>query len=317
MYQMNTGMTRMGFPTVGAWVTYGLGSENQDLPAFVVLGNRMGTKGGAPNWGAGFLPSRYQGTLLRARGTPLLNLGRPEGVTGERQRRMLDLIGALNRDHLRRHPDESELEARIESFELAFRMQTSGRELADLSGETEETLRLYGLKEEISRPFGEKCLLARRLVERGVRFVQVYVDDDWDAHASVAENHGTRCAETDAPIAGLLTDLKRRGLLETTLIVWGGEFGRLPVSESGKGRDHNPEGFLVWAAGGGVRAGASFGETDEIGHRAAVNPVSAHDLHATFLHLLGMDHKRLTYLHNGRRFRLTDVEGSVLHPVLA
>ncbi|HYF00199.1 MAG TPA: DUF1501 domain-containing protein [Planctomycetota bacterium] len=310
MYQMNTGLPRMGFPSVGSWVTYGLGTENRGLPGFVVLGNRRGTKGGPGNWGAGFLPTSHQGTLFRADGPPALNL-RP---ADDRQRRLLDAVRALNEEH-RSTRAEPELEGRIESFELAYRMQS---EALALSGDrpTAEERRLYGLDQERTRPFGAKCRLARQLVERGVRFVQVYCDDEWDAHTDLKGNHEARCAETGVPIAGLLTDLKRRGLLESTLVVWGGEFGRMPVSEKGGGRDHNPEGFLVWMAGGGVRGGTSYGETDEIGHKAAVDPVTVHDLHATILHLLGLDHTRLTHVHNGRRFRLTDVSGQVLTKLL-
>ena len=316
MYQINTGLPGVGYPSAGAWVTYGLGTENRDLPGFVVLGNTRGSKGGPANWGAGFLPSAYQGTLFRASGSPILNLSRPAGVTGERQRRQLDLAASLNAAHLARHPGEPELEARIGSFELAYRMQTAGRELTDFSGESKEILKLYGLDRKEARSYGEKCLLARRLVERGTRFVQVYVNDEWDAHRNIRNNHTKLCAQTDVAIAGLLTDLKRRGLLESTLVVWGGEFGRMPVSEKGKGRDHNPHGFLMWMAGGGVKGGTSHGETDEIGWKAEKDPVSVHDIHATILHLMGLDHERLTYTHNGRPFRLTDVSGEVLHPIL-
>ena len=238
-------------------------------------------------------------------------------MSAERQRRQLDRAAELNAAHLAERGGDSELEARIQSFELAYRMQSEARDVVDLSKESDETRRLYGLDVGVSRAFGEKCLLARRLVERGVRFVQSYVNDEWDAHDNIKSNHDARCAETDVPIAGLLKDLKRRGLLDSTLVVWGGEFGRMPVSEKSQGRDHNPHGFLVWMAGGGVKGGVSYGETDEIGWKAAVDPVSVHDLHATILHLMGVDHKRLTHLHNGRRFRLTDVTGSVLHKVLA
>jgi hypothetical protein len=307
MFQMNTGLTRFGFPSVGAWVTYGLGSENRNLPGFVVLGNARGTKGGPPNWGAGFLPSAYQGTLFRARGTPILNLEPAKDVD---QRAQLDLADRLNREHQEARGGEPDLEGRRKSFELAYRMQS---EALSLRGEEDvETRRLYGLDQEVSRPFGEKCLLARKLVEKGVRFTQVYCDDEWDAHTDLRGNHARRSAETAGPVAGLLTDLKRRGLLETTLVIWGGEFGRMPVSEKGGGRDHNPEGFLCWMAGGGVRGGVSHGATDEIGHKAAEKPVSVHDLHATILSLLGIEHTKLTYFHNGRRFRLTDVSGTVL-----
>jgi uncharacterized protein (DUF1501 family) len=317
MYQMNTGLPRAGFPSVGSWVVYGLGSENRDLPGFVVFPNARGSKGGSGNWGHGFLPGTFQATPFRGGGAPILNLRRPEDLDEAGQRAILDLAGRMSREHGRRHPGEADLEARIQSYELAFRMQAAGLEVADLSKETDETRRLYGLDRDKSRRFGEKCLLARRLVERGVRFVQVYCDDEWDAHSDLAKNHGERCAETDAPIAGLLADLKRRGLLESTLVVWGGEFGRMPVSEQGNGRDHNPHGFLVWMAGGGVKGGTSYGETDEIGWKAAENPVTVHDLHATILHQLGIDHRRLTYLHNGRRFRLTDVAGNVITKIVA
>lgn len=316
MFQINTGQIRQGFPSVGAWVTYGLGSENRNLPGFVVLGNSRGSKGGSLNWGAGFLPGKYQGTLFRASGSPILNLRRPADVTAGRQRLQIDVARALNERHFAEREGEPELQARIESFELAYRMQAAAMDLVDLSREPEETRRLYGLDRAVTRPFGEKCLLARRLVERGVRFVQVYVNDEWDAHTDLKANHEARCAETDVPIAGLLSDLKRRGLLEETLVLWGGEFGRMPVSEKGGGRDHNPHGFVVWMAGGGVKGGTSYGETDQIGYKAAVNPVSVHDLHATILHLLGIDHRKLTYVHNGRRFRLTDVSGEVIRPIL-
>jgi hypothetical protein len=316
MYQINTGLPRVGFPSVGSWVTYGLGSENRNLPGFVVLGNSRGAKGGPANWGSGFLPSSLQGTLFRAAGTPILNLDRPKDVPADRQRAMLDAAAALNGGHLAAHPGDPDLEARIESFEMAYRMQASAKELVDFSRESDETRKLYGLDVEKSRPFGEKCLLARRLVERGVRFVQAYINDEWDAHGSIKDNHDARCAETDVPIAGLLRDLKRRGLLDSTLVVWGGEFGRMPVSEKSQGRDHNPHGFLMWMAGGGVKGGVSHGETDEIGYKAAVDPVSVHDVHATILHLMGLDHKRLTYAHNGRKFRLTDVSGDVLRKII-
>src|SRR5579862_2740132 len=317
MYQINTGLPRVGFPSVGSWVTYGLGSENRNLPGFVVLGNSRGAKGGPANWGSGFLPSSYQGTLFRASGTPILNLDRPPDVTPERQRAMLDAAADLNRRHLDAHGGDGELDARIRSFGMAYRMQMAAKELVDFSGESEETRRLYGLDVGVSRPFGEKCLLARRLVERGVRFVQAYINDEWDAHDDLRKNHDARCAESDVPIAGLLKDLKRQGLLDTTLVVWGGEFGRMPGSEKSHCRVHTPPGFLMWMAGGGIRGGVSYGETDEIGYKAAQKPVSVHDVHATILHLLGMDHQRLTYLHNGRRYRLTDVAGEVLTPLLA
>jgi|SRR5579871_478715 len=313
MYQMNTGKTLPGYPSAGAWVTYGLGTLNRNLPGFAVLAPGVG-KGGPNNWGAGFLPSAYQGTLLRPQGQPILNLNRPADLTRDDQRAMLDLAGKLNAAHQAQHPGEADLLGRIESFELAYRMQMEAPDVIDLSKETEATRKLYGV--DTGNTFGMKCLMARRMAERGVRFIQVYSNDEWDAHSGILDNHNARCAETDVPIAGLLTDLKLRGMLESTLVIWGGEFGRMPVSEGGKGRDHNPHGFLIWMAGGGVQGGVSYGETDEIGWKAAVNPVSVPDVHATILHLLGLDHKRLTYLHNGRSFRLTDVSGEVLHKIL-
>jgi hypothetical protein len=318
LYQMNTGIPRAGLPTAGAWVTYGLGSENCNLPGFVVLGGTKGIKGGSQHWSAGFLPSGYQGTLLRSPGSPILNLDRPKHVADGDQRAQLDLLHRLNHKHLQAHAGEPDLTARIESFELAYRMQMEAVDLADTSHETTLTRLLYGLDHKTTQVFGNKCLMARRLVERGVRFVQVYSDgDSWDAHSDLTGNHSGHCAATDRPIHGLLVDLKQRGLLDSTLVIWGSEFGRMPVSQGANGRDHNPKGFLIWMAGGGIRGGASYGETDEIGYRAAVDPVTVHDLHATMLHLLGMDHKRLTHLHNGRRYRLTDVAGNVLSKILA
>jgi hypothetical protein len=317
LYQMNTGVSRVGLPTAGAWVTYGLGSENRNLPGFVVLGNTQGIKGGPLNWSAGFLPTTFQGTLFRSQGSPILNLNRPRDTAEVDQRAQLDLLARLNGEHLTHHAGEPDLNTRIETFELAYRMQMEATDLVDFSQETAETRGLYGLEERASRSFGQKCLLARRLVERGVRFVQVYSDGEWDAHSDLAGNHSSHCAATDVPIHGLLCDLKRRGLFESTLVIWGGEFGRMPVSQGSNGRDHNPRGFLVWMAGAGIKGGVSHGATDEIGYRAATDPVTVHDLHATMLNLLGLDHKRLTYLHNGRRYRLTDVAGNVLSRILA
>jgi uncharacterized protein (DUF1501 family) len=274
-------------------------------------------KGGPLNWSSGFLPSTYQGTLFRSQGNPILNLERPKDVADDDQKAQLGLLRALNQTHLDQHPGEPDLAARIDSFELAYRMQMEATGLVNFSTESAETQKLYGLDVNASRSFGRKCLMARRMIERGVRFVQVYSDGEWDAHSNLAANHAGHCAETDVPIDGLLTDLKRRGLFDSTLVIWGGEFGRMPVSQGAGGRDHNPKGFLVWMAGAGIRGGVSYGETDEIGYRAAVAPVTVHDLHATMLHLLGIDHKRLTYLHNGRRYRLTDVAGNVLTKILA
>jgi hypothetical protein len=317
LYQINTGIPRPGFPSAGAWITYGLGSENQNLPGYVVLGNTQGVKGGPLNWGAGFLPSSYQGTLFRSEGNPVIHLKRPPGVAREDQRAQLDLLARLNDEHLRQHPGRADLEARIQSFELAFRMQTQAADVVDLSRESAQTREMYGIDNPQSRSFGSKCLMARRLVESGVRFVQVFSDGEWDAHSNLTKNHTEHCAATDVPIDALLTDLKRRGLWDSTLVIWGGEFGRMPVSQGKDGRDHNPHGFLTWMAGAGIKGGVSYGETDDIGYKAVVDRVSVHDLHATLLHLLGIDHKRLTYLHNGRQYRLTDVAGELLTKILA
>ncbi len=317
LYQINTGIARPGFPSAGSWVTYGLGSECENLPGYVVLGNTQGVKGGPLNWSSGFLPSAHQGTLFRSNGNPILNLNRPSDVTDDDQRRQLDLLAALNTEHLKQHPDEPDLLGRIQSFELAWRMQAEALNLIDFSTESDVTRSMYGLDRKETRSYGTKCLLARRLVESGVRFVQVYSDGEWDAHSDLRGNHSGHCLATDVPIDGLLTDLKQRGLFDTTLVIWGGEFGRMPVSQGNGGRDHNPQGFLCWLAGAGIKGGTSYGETDELAYRAVVDPTTVHDLHATMLHLLGMDHKRLTYLHNGRSYRLTDVAGNVLTSLLS
>lgn len=317
LYQINTGLARPGFPAAGSWVTYGLGSENQNLPGFVVLGNNQGVKGGPLNWQAGFLPAAHQGTLFRSSGNPILNLTRPAEVSATDQRRQLDLLSELNHRHLESRPGEAELLGRIQSFELAYRMQSEAASMIDFTQETKATREMYGIDHDKTRSYGSKCLLARRLIESGVRFVQVYSDGEWDAHSNLTENHSGHCLATDIPIDGLLTDLKQRGLLESTLVIWGGEFGRMPVSQGKDGRDHNPQGFMAWMAGAGIKGGTSFGETDEIGYKAVVDPVTVHDLHATLLHLLGIDHKRLTHLHNGREYRLTDVAGEVLDQLLA
>jgi len=324
LFEVNTGMIRTGFPSLGSWVTYGLGSDNEDLPGFVVMYDyRGGPIGGAPNWGSGFLPGAFQGTPVRSRGTPILNLKRPETLDGRRQRQLLDYAAKLNRGHRERHPAEAALEARIESFELAYRMQAAAPEALDLAAETASTKKLYGI--EGGNPgeyFGAQCLMARRLVERGVRFVQVYSggghgDDNWDAHGSITGNHNKHYAATDQPMAGLIQDLAQRGLLDETLVVWGGEFGRTPHKQGGSGRDHHPFGFTMWMAGGGINGGTSYGETDEVGYHAADDRTSIHDVHATILHLMGMDHERLTYHFSGRDFRLTDVAGTVIDKVLA
>lgn len=316
LYQINTGIARPGFPAAGAWVTYGLGSENQNLPGFVVLGNNQGIKGGPLNWHSGFLPSSYQGTLFRPEGTPILNLQRPDDVRREDQRGQLDLLAQLNEMHRAAHPDEAELLGRMQSFELAYRMQAEALRLIDFADESAATRQMYGVDEKATRSYGSKCLLARRLIESGVRFVQVYSDGEWDAHSQLTKNHQGHCRATDVPIAGLLTDLEQRGLLDSTLVIWGGEFGRMPVSQGKDGRDHNPQGFIAWLAGAGVKGGTSWGETDEIGYKAVIDPVTVHDLHATLLHLMGIDHLQLTFPHNGRPFRLTDVAGEVLTKLL-
>ncbi len=319
VYQMNTGNILMGRPSVGSWVSYGLGTENQDMPAFVVLPDpNGGVKGGPPAWGNGYLPATYQGTTVRPGASPILHLQPQESVTNVRQRRMLEFIRQQNEQHLEQRGFEEDLAARINSYELAYRMQSAAPELVDLSGETPGTLTAYGIGEQQTNEFGTKCLLARRMVERGVRFVQVYSGDTngWDAHKDVAQNHGHYCGATDKPVAALIKDLRERGLLEDTLLIWGGEFGRMPMSEQGTGRDHNPWGYTVWFAGAGVKGGMAYGATDAVGLRAEENKVHIHDLHATILHLLGLDHEALTYFHNGRDDRLTEVAGNVVREIL-
>jgi Protein of unknown function (DUF1501) len=320
VYLMNTGSILMGRPSLGAWAAYGLGTENRNMPAFVVLPDPAGwPKGGAPAWGNGFLPAAYQGTLIRGGAVPVLHLKPPPGVSAEQQRRVLDFVAQSNRDHLAERGSDSELEARIAAYELAFRMQAHAPEVVDVIGETEETKRLYGLDRKETAEFGLRCLLARRMAERGVRFVQLYCGDTngWDAHSDLEGNHSRLCLQSDKPIAGLLTDLKRRGLLKDTLVVWGGEFGRTPMSEGADGRDHNPHGFCMWLAGGGVKGGQVIGATDDIGLRASEGKAHAHDVQATILHLLGLNHLRLTYRHNGRNERLTDNGGEVIEKALA
>ena len=321
VYQMNTGSILMGKPSLGAWVSYGLGSENRDMPSFIVMPDpRSGVKGGPPAWGSGFLPAVHQGVTMRPGPEPILNLAPANtGLTEESQRRTVDFIQKLNRAHLEKRDFADPLAARIESYELAFRMQTSAPDLVDLDGESEATRQLYGIDDPTTREFGTRCLLARRLVENGVRFVQLYSGDTngWDAHKDVLKNHSSYCAATDKPVAGLLKDLKSRGLLDDTLVIWGGEFGRMPMSEKGTGRDHNPWGYSVVLAGGGVRGGYAHGSTDAIGLRAERDKVHIHDLHATILHLLGLDHEELTFFHSGRDDRLTDVAGQVVKEVLA
>ena len=327
LFMMNCGLPRMGYPCVGSWVTYGLGSSSDSLPAFVVMSDPKGRglpKGHAANWGAGFLPSVYQGTHFRPSGDPIDNLYRPKEMTAAQQRRQLDLLKQLNRQHLETRPYEEELEARISSFELAYRMQSAAPDALNVRQEPEHIQELYGLDDDRCKHIAAQCLTARRMIERGVRYVQIYSGGmenqrSWDGHNDIKGNHSQFAGETDKPVAALITDLAKRGLLDETLIVWGGEFGRLPVAQKGSkpGRDHNPHAFTTWFTGGGIKGGVSYGETDEIGHKAAVNKVTVNDLHATILHLLGMDHERLTYRYNGRDFRLTDVAGNVIREIIA
>jgi hypothetical protein len=325
LMKINTGSTRMGYPCVGSWVTYGLGTESQSLPAFVVMYDTLGRglpKGYSQNWGAGFLPSIFQGTALKPQGAPIDNLYRPGELNDRQQRNQLNLLQRLNRRGLDQSQEGGELAARIETFELAYRMQMAAPEALDFERETAETKNLYGIGNPRCQHFAKQCLMARRLVERGVRFVQIYSGGEenersWDGHMNIEANHRGFAGETDIPIAGLLEDLDRRGLLEETLVVWGGEFGRLPlVQRGGTGRDHNPHAFTVWLAGAGIKGGTLHGATDEIGHRAEENRVSVNDLHATILHLLVLDHTRLTYRYSGRDFRLTDVSGDVVRDIL-
>ena len=324
-YEWNTGSLRMGFPSVGSWVTYGLGTENQSLPAFVVIYDpRGGPFSGPTNWSSGFLPAAYQGTVFRSSGDPVLDLNPPADVTPEQQRARLDHLATLNDEHAKKHPGSTELAARIASYELAYRMQGCAPDAVDISGESEETKALYGLNDPVTEPFGKQCLLARRLIERGVRFIQLYNGallrqdiDTWDAHSNLVENHTLHAHEVDKPIAGLIKDLKRRGMLDETLVIWHSEFGRMPISQRGVGRDHNPGALTIWMAGTGIQGGQVIGNTDEFGYKA-IDPVyTYHDIHATILHLLGIDHKRLTYFFNGRHMRLTDVHGELIPELVA
>lgn len=317
--QMNTGSILAGRPSMGAWVQYGLGAANQNLPAFVVLLDEKEPVGGAKDWSSGWLPASYQGTVFRPDGSPILDLNPPPGLSRSQQRSKADFLMELNRQFSREHGDDGELEARIDSYELAFRMQSAAPEAVDMSRETEATKRLYGIDNPLTEKFGTNCLLARRLVERGVRFVQLYcgTGSQWDAHADLEGNHAKMCAISDKPIAGLLADLKSRGMLEDTLVIWGGEFGRTPMSEGAKGRDHNPWGFSIFMAGGGVQGGQIIGTTDEVGLRAVDHPIHVNDIHATILHLMGLNHFQLTYLHDGRHERPTVNGGKVVREVFA
>jgi hypothetical protein len=315
--QMNTGSILAGRPSMGAWVQYGLGAANRDLPAFVVLLDEKEPVGGAKDWSSGWLPATYQGTVFRPDGSPILDLKPPSTVSEAQQRSKADYLLEMNRGFNRAREDDLELEARIDAYELAFRMQASAPEAVDMTRETAATKSLYGLDNPITEKFGTNCLLARRLVERGVRFVQLYcgTGSQWDAHVDLEGNHAKMCAISDRPVAGLLADLKSRGLLDTTLVIWGGEFGRTPMTEGAKGRDHNPWGFSMFMAGGGVKGGQVIGSTDEVGLRAAELPIHVNDIHATILHLMGLNHFRLTFPHDGRNERPTVNGGKVVNEV--
>jgi hypothetical protein len=324
-YEMQSGQIRSGYPAMGSWITYGLGSESSSLPGFVVLHDyRGGPIGGPQVWSSGFLPAAFQGTPFRSVGDPIVDLKPPAGVTVEQQRARLDMLAKLNEMHLEEHPGSSELAARISSYELAFRMQDCAPAVVDINTESDATKKLYGLDEKVTEPFGRQCLLARRLVENGVRFVQLFHGgmgnqsyDTWDAHEGVKANHTQHAAESDLPIAGLLTDLKARGLLDSTLVIWHCEFGRMPISQRGVGRDHNPGALTVWMTGAGIKGGQIIGASDEFGYKAEQQTISYHDLHATMLHLLGVDHTKLTYRFNGRDMRLTDVYGELIPQIVA
>jgi hypothetical protein len=334
MIQMNSGRVVQGHPSIGSWLSYGLGSMNRDLPGYVVmLDPRGGPISGAANWASGFMPAAFQGTVFRAGGQPILNLSPTAGYTPEMQRDLISTANALNAEHLASHPGYSELQARIASYELAFQLQSTAPEALDLAQEDARTLEMYGVNEPKpdyhplalgAAPFGRQCLIARRLVERGVRFIQIYhggghQQQNWDAHFGVEENLKIHCPEIDRPIAALLSDLEQRGLLDSTLVVWGGEFGRQAVVQGDRdGRDHNPKGFTYFLAGGGVKGGVSYGETDELGHEAAVNRHHIRDLHATVLHLMGLDHRKLSYFYGGLNQKLTGVlDAEVITGLLA
>lgn len=317
---LNTGFPRPGRPSLGSWVLYGLGAETSDLPAFVVMSTGSGISGGAANWSSGFLPTVYAGVRLRNQGDPILNVSNPAGIDDQVQRETLDLVADFNRRRLQALADP-DIAARIASYEMAFRLQTSAPELMDLSQETPATLDMYGV--DPAKPsFARACLLARRLIERGVRFVNIY-HEGWDAHSDVVGNLKKNCGATDQACAALVRDLRQRGLLDETLVIWGGEFGRTPMVETNPalgrrlGRDHHPQAFSMWMAGGGLKRGLTYGTTDEMGFHVVENPVHVHDLQATILYLLGLDHEKLTFTFQGRQFRLTDVHGRVLHDIIA
>jgi hypothetical protein len=324
-YELASGTVRMGAPSVGSWVTYGLGSENQNLPAYVVIYDaRGGPFGGPANWSSGYMPAAFQGTIFRAKGDPIFDLTPPASLSQDQIRARLGLLEKLNAMDIERNPGNSDLSARISAYELAYRMQACAPEAVEVDKESAETKKLYGLDNPITEAFGRQCLIARRLAERGVRFIQLYHGgignqntDTWDAHGDVKSNHTQHAAESDYPIAGLLTDLKARGLLEDTLVIWQSEFGRMPISQRGLGRDHNPGAMSVWMAGAKIRGGQAIGASDDFGYKAAQQVCSVHDLHATILHLLGMDHTKLTYHYQGRNMRLTDVYGEPIPQVVA
>jgi hypothetical protein len=327
-FMQNTGFVLPGFPAMGAWVTYGLGRLTDNLPAFVVLPDARGfAPNGPANWSAGFLPAAYQGTMVRATSeTPIFDLFPPrtDSITPQSEAEGLALLRKLNREHQKNREGDSRLEARISSYELAARLQLSAPEVLDLSGESAATKRLYGLDDKVTEDFGRNCLIARRLLERGVRFVQVWSGADngfprrnWDSHEDIARDHGDMGASMDKPAAALLKDLKARGLLDDTVVIWTTEFGRMPCGQGLKGRDHNPSAFTSWLAGGGVKGGVTYGASDEWSYMAVQNPTFCYDLHATVLHLLGIDHEKLTFRHNGIDRRLTDVHGHVIHEILA
>ena len=318
MLMMNSGRVLSGYPCLGSWANYGLGTVNQNLPGFVVmLDQKGGPISGAKNWSSGFMPASYMGTVLRPTGVPILDLKTPEGVTDAAQRRMLDHLKLYNDEHQTAHAGNSDLAARIASYELAYKMQQSAPEAVDLGKEPAHIKEMYGINETRTADFGSKCLLARRLVERGVRFIQLYSggahnDDNWDAHGDMVKNHSFHAGNTDKPIAGLLKDLKQRGLLDETLVIWGGEFGRQPTAEykEGTGRDHNAYGFTMWMAGGGIKGGISVGQTDELGAAAVEDKFHVKQLHATALHLMGLDPNRLSFFYNGLNQSLVGVEGA-------
>jgi len=317
---MNTGSVFGGRPSLGAWVSYGLGTENKNLPGFVVIKDSEGTVvNGVRNWGSGFMPAVYQGVEFNADGVPIKYLENPKGVTNDRQREKLDLLGEFNKQYGATRQDNTELEARIRGYELAYRMQAEAPAVVDLSKESEATKQLYGMDHEETAVLGRNCLLARRLVENGVRFVQLYsgAGSKWDSHKSIEPLHSKLCRSVDQPIAGLLSDLKARGLLDETLVIWGGEFGRTPMSEQGDGRDHNPTGFTMWMAGGGVKGGQVFGATDDLGLYAVEDRLHVHDIHATILNMLGVDHTKLIYSHKGRPERIDQNEGHAFKKIVS